>query len=104
MALDLAKLVGQIVTLAANFRAREGERRTKLDFALKTLKSLAAEFDTLSQKIEASKTTWLVAGLKEKPDLRQAVSPCPDDLIVLAILLGRLRAEWEYLEHPARSF
>jgi len=84
MSLDLSKLVGQIVELAASLRARERERETKLNFALKTLKSSAIEFASLMQKIETSKTTWLVAGLKEKIDLRQAVSSCPDDLIVLA--------------------
>ena len=84
MSLDLAKLVGQIVDLATSLRTRERERKAKLNFALKTLKSSANQFASLVQKIETVKTTWLVAGLKEKLDLRQAVSSYPDDLIVLA--------------------
>ena len=84
MSLDLAKLVGRIVDLAASLRVRERERGAKLEFALKTLKSSAAEFDRLKQKVETSKTTWLVAGLKESVDLRQAASSCPEDFIVLA--------------------
>jgi len=84
MSLDLAKLVGQIVDLVANLKTRERERAAKLDFALNTLKSSAVEFDRLKQKVGMSKTSWLVAGLKGKIDLRQAAPPCPDDFIILA--------------------
>jgi len=84
MSLDLAKLVGQIMDLAANLKMRGGERQTKLGFALKTLESSAANLNELIEKVETSKTTWLVAGLKERVDLRQVVLPCPDDFVVLA--------------------
>ena len=84
MSLDLSTLVGQIVDLAANLKMRDRERGAKLEFALKTLKSSDTEFDRLKQKVETSKTTWLVAGLKETIDLRQAASPCPEDFVVLA--------------------
>lgn len=84
MSLDLAKVVGQIVDLATSLRTRDRERQIKLDFALKTLKSSAAEFDRLKRKVETSKTTWLVAGLKENIDLCLTVPPCPDDFIILA--------------------
>jgi len=84
MALDLTKLVGQIVDLAASLKMRETEREAKLDFALNILKSSTAEFDRLKQKVEASKTSWLVAGLKGRIDLREAAPSCPDDFIILA--------------------
>ncbi len=84
MSLDLASLVGQIVDLAASLKTRERERAVRLDFALNILKSSSAAFDRLRHKVDASKTTWLVAGLKEKMDLRQAAPSCPDDFIILA--------------------
>ena len=84
MSLDLSKLIGQIADLAASLKLKEGERQAKLEFALKTLKSSAADINGLKQKVEASKSTWLVAGLKESIDLGQTVPGCPDDFIVLA--------------------
>jgi hypothetical protein len=84
MSLDLAKVVSQIVDLAASLKTREMGKQAKLDFALKTLRSSAAEFERLRQKVETSKTTWLVAGLNEGIDLCQPVPPCPEDFIILA--------------------
>jgi hypothetical protein len=84
MSLDLSKLVGQIVDLAAGIKSKASERQAKLEFALKTLKSSAADSHALKQKVESGKTTWLVAGLKEDVDLKQAAPRCPDDLIVIA--------------------
>jgi hypothetical protein len=65
VSLDLAHVVAQIEDLAASLKAREGERRAKLDFALETLQSPAAELDQLRQKIDTSKATWLVADLRK---------------------------------------
>ena len=84
MSLDLSKLVGQIVDLAANLKVKAGERKVKLEFALKTLKSLAADLNALKQKVESSKTTWLAAGPKENMDLKIAPPQYPDDFTVLA--------------------
>jgi hypothetical protein len=83
MSLDLSKLVAQIVDLAANLKSKEAGRRAKLEFALQTLKSSTADLDELKQKVEESKTTWLVPGIKESVDLRQTAPLCPDDFIVL---------------------
>ena len=84
MSLDLSKLIGQIVDLATGLKSKAGERQAKLEFALKTLKSSAAYLDELKQKVESSKTTWLVAGLKDGLDIGTAAQHCPDDFIVLA--------------------
>jgi hypothetical protein len=84
MSLDLSKLVGQIVDLAASLKSKAGERQARLEFALSTLRSSAADLNALKQKLESSKTTWLVAGLQESIDLRRAAPHCPDDFIVLA--------------------
>jgi hypothetical protein len=83
MSLDLSKLIAQIVDLAANIKSKEASMQANLDFALKTLYSSAVDLDGLKRKVEASKTTWLVPGLNESPDLRQKEPTCPDDLIVL---------------------
>jgi hypothetical protein len=84
MSLDLSKLVGQIVDLAASLKRKAGERQAKLESALETLRSSAAELDVLKQKIESSKTTWLVPGVKENLDSSRAAPKCPDDFMVLA--------------------
>ena len=84
MSLDLAQVVAQIEDLAASSKAREGERRARLDFALKTLQSPAAELNQLTKKTETSKATWLVAGLRDRIDLCQPASPCPENCVVLA--------------------
>ena len=84
MSLDLSKLVGQIVDLATSLKSKAGERQTKLEFALKTLRSSAADLDTLKRKVEASKTTWLVPGLKEDIDTGKEAPNCPADFLVLA--------------------
>jgi len=84
MSLDLSKLVGQIVDLAASLKSKAGERQAKLEFALKTLEACAADLNALKQKVESSKTTWLVAGLKESIGLGLTAPKCPDDFIVLA--------------------
>jgi hypothetical protein len=84
MSLDLTRVIGQIVDFAAGLKTRERERKSRLDFALKTLKSSVVEFDGLRQKVERSKTTWLVAGPRERIDLCQPAPPCPEDFIALA--------------------
>lgn len=84
MSLDLSKLIGQIVDLAASLKSKAGERQAKLEFALKTLKSSEAGLDALKRKVESSKTTWLVAGIKENINHVRAASNCPDNFVVLA--------------------
>ena len=84
MSLDLSKLVGQIVDLAASLKSKRNERQAKLKLAQDILKSSVTDLSTLKQKVETSKTTWLVAGLKDGIDLAHTVSNCPDDYIVLA--------------------
>jgi hypothetical protein len=84
MSLDLSKLVGQIIDLAASLKSKAGGRQAKLEFALKALKSSTADLNALKQKVESSKTTWLVPGLKESPDLSREAKNYPDDFIVLA--------------------
>ena len=84
MSLDLTRVISQIVDFAASLKSKEGERKARVEFALKTLKSSAADINGLKQKVEASKTTWLVAGPRERIDLCQPAPTCPKDFIVLA--------------------
>jgi len=84
MSLDLSKLISQIIDLAASLKSKRRERQEKLKFALDMLKSSAMNLSTLKQKVETSKTTWLVAGLKEGIDLAETATHCPEDFIVLA--------------------
>jgi hypothetical protein len=84
MSLDLSKLISQIVDLATNLKSKEAGRQAKLNFALKTLKSSAADLNELKRKVQESKTTWLVPGLRESIDLRQTAPLCPADFVVLA--------------------
>jgi NurA domain len=84
MSLDLSKLVGQIIDLAASLKSKSGERQVKLEFALKTLKSAAADLDALKQKVDSSKTTWLVAGLNKDIDNSTPAPNCPTDFLILA--------------------
>ena len=84
MSLDLAQVVAQIEDLAAGLKVRERERRARLDYALGILQSPAVELDELRQRIETSKTTWLVAGLRESIGLHQSVPPCQENHVVLA--------------------
>ena len=86
MSLDLTRVIGQIVDFAASLKSKEGERKAKLEFALKTLKPSAADINGLKQKVEASRTTWLVAGLKENIDLGQTAPGCPDDFILSPVM------------------
>ncbi len=84
MSLDLSKIIGQIVNLAANLKQKEAQRRSKIRHAVDALASAAADINALKQKVESSKTTWLVAGPKESIDLRQPAKECSTDYIAVA--------------------
>ena len=101
MSLDLVQVVAQIEDLAANLKAVGGERRAKLDFALEILRSPATELDQLRQKIGTSKTTWLVADLRERIDLCQPAPSCVQDFAVLATDGSHIDVD---RHHSARCF
>ncbi|MFQ5925626.1 MAG: hypothetical protein ACE5IE_06490, partial [Dehalococcoidia bacterium] len=82
MPLDLAQVLAQIKGLAARLKEGEKGREEHLELALKTLSS--AEIESLREKIVASKTTWLVAGLVRGLDERYDAPPCPEEFTVVA--------------------
>ncbi len=84
MSLDLSKIIGQIVDLAANIKQKETQRHSRIEFALRTLESAAADVNSLQQRVESSKTTWLVAGPKENINLRQPAKDSYPDYIAVA--------------------
>ena len=84
MSLDLAQVAEQIEGMAARLKAAEAEREQKTNFAIETLHKQAGELDRLRQKIQSSKTTWLVAEIPDELDIHEAPPPCPQDFIVLA--------------------
>ena len=84
MSLDLLQVAGQIEKMAAGLKAAEEKRLEKINFASETLHKQAAELKQLRQKIQSSKTTWLVADAPNKLDTHEAPPACPQDFIVLA--------------------
>jgi hypothetical protein len=59
------------------------ERQKRLGFALDTLARHSADPDKLKRKINASRTTWLVAEPVETPDQRYPLPPAPADFTVI---------------------
>ncbi|MBI2836381.1 MAG: DNA double-strand break repair nuclease NurA [Chloroflexi bacterium] len=84
MALDLTRVAGQVGRMLARLKERRDEHQRHLLSALEALGRSAGTFEQLQKKIDASKTTWLVAGLVEKPDLRYAAPFTPPDFTILA--------------------
>jgi hypothetical protein len=84
VSLDLAQVAEQIEGMAARLKAAQAEIEHKINFAVETLHMQASQLDHLRQKIQSSKTTWLVAEIADKLDIREPPPLCPDDFIVLA--------------------
>ncbi len=84
MSLDLTKVVGQVGAMVAKLKAGIEERREHLDNALDSLHGQAGSLERLVRKIEASRTTWLVAGVVDGPDRRYQPLPLPTEFTVIA--------------------
>ena len=83
MSLDLTKLVSQVGEMVGHLRVGRRERQKRLDHARDVL-GRQQDIGKLREKIAASRTTWLVAGLVEGLDGRYAPPPLPTDFAVLA--------------------
>jgi len=83
MALDLSKIVSQVTAMAARLRADSRQRQERLDRALEVV-GWQDDIGWLRDKINASRTTWLVAGLVDGLDRHYPVSPVPADFTVIA--------------------
>ncbi len=84
MSLDLAKVISQVGYMVARLKSGRQERQERRHRALDTLHRQADQLEHLTRKIEASKTTWLVAGLVEGLDRHYGVPPLPPEFTVMA--------------------
>ena len=84
MSLDLTKIVTQVTGMIARLKAGSRERQERLDNALDTLHRQADDLEHLARKVEASRTTWLVAGLVEGLDRHHEALRLPAEFTVIA--------------------
>ena len=84
MALDLSKIIDQITGMVNSLKSRRDERLQQLCHAVDVLHSQSNNLEQLAKKIEASKTTWLVAKLVESIDRRYQSQPAPQEFTVIA--------------------
>ncbi|MFO8143945.1 MAG: DNA double-strand break repair nuclease NurA [Dehalococcoidales bacterium] len=84
MSLDLDRIYPQVGDMVSRLKADSASRQERLKAALDTLAKNAENPDTLARKIEASHTTWLVAGLVEGMDKHTGPRDIPSEFTVLA--------------------
>jgi GNAT superfamily N-acetyltransferase len=84
MSLDLTKVAAQVGSMVARLKAGGEERQKRLQNAISVLQDKSLDLDKLGKKIEASKTTWLVAGLVDGLSPRYEAPPLPPDFSVVA--------------------
>ncbi|MGD9115581.1 MAG: DNA double-strand break repair nuclease NurA [Dehalococcoidia bacterium] len=84
MSLDLTKVAAQVGNMVARLKASGEQRQKRLQSALNTLNDKSLDTEKLKQKIEASQTTWLLAGLVDGLNPRYKAPPLPADFSVLA--------------------
>ena len=84
MSLDLTKIVTQVTGMITRLKAGRRERQERLDNALDTLHRQADDLEHLARKVDASRTTWLVAGLVEGLDRHHEALPLPAEFTVIA--------------------
>ena len=84
MSLDLTKVAAQVGSMVARLKAGGEDRQERLQNALNVLQDKSIDTERLSKKIEASKTTWLVAGLVDGLSPHYKAPPLPPEFSVLA--------------------
>jgi hypothetical protein len=84
MSLDLTEVAAQVSAMVAAIRDGRAEREQRLALALATLTGPAIDLAALKRKIEAARTTWLVAGLTDGLSDHFPPPPTPSDWTVIA--------------------
>ncbi len=84
MSLNLTKVISQVSNMVARLKEGRRERQERLHNALDTLHQQADDLEHLARKVEASRTTWLVAGLVEGLDRHHEALPLPAEFTVIA--------------------
>jgi hypothetical protein len=82
--LDLNKVFPQVGGMIARLKAEGAQRQERLQYALDTLHAQSLNQRALARKINAAKTTWLVAGLVDGLDHCYKPPPTPEEFTILA--------------------
>ncbi|MBI4301796.1 MAG: DNA double-strand break repair nuclease NurA [Chloroflexi bacterium] len=84
MSLDLTQLASQIQDMADRLKASERDKQEHLSHALNLLQASNASLPSLKDKVQRSKTTWLIAGLGEGLNLAYSPPPVPSAFTIIA--------------------
>lgn len=84
MSLDLTKIASQVGDMVARLKSGSAERQKHLSRALEVVHDKNINLDHLKNKIVASRTTWLVAGLTDGLGRCYPVPPLPPEFTVMA--------------------
>lgn len=84
MSLDLNRIASQVEGMAARLKAGSEKRRQHLIKAIATISDQDIDLERLKQKIIASKTSWLVAGLVDVPGNHYPAPSLPTEFSVIA--------------------
>jgi len=84
MPLNLDKVFPQVGAMIARLKVEGAGRQKRLQFALGVLRNQAGNLSSLSRKLSAAKTTWLVAGLVDGLDRHYTPPPAPPEFTILA--------------------
>ena len=84
MSLDLTRLISQVGDMVARLKAGRREREERLEGARDALAGCAGDLEALRNKINASRTTWLVAHLVDGLDGHHGTPVMPADFTVVA--------------------
>ncbi len=82
MPIEFSRLAAQVNDMVAQAVVEDGERRARLELAVRTFAD--ADADVLSKKITDSKTPWVVAGIASGFNRQYEPQPCPQEFTVLA--------------------
>ena len=84
MSLDLIRIASQVGDMIARLKAGSAERQAHLKRALDVVHDKNINLDHLKNKIIASRTTWLVAGLTDGLAHHYPAPPLPPEFTVMA--------------------
>ncbi len=84
MSLDLNRVCAQLTEIVERLNANLIDEQLRLTDALRILHEQSGNIDILKEKIDSSKTTWLVAGIKTGLDSRYPAPVPPSDYAVIA--------------------
>jgi GNAT superfamily N-acetyltransferase len=84
MSLDLTKVAAQVGSMVAKLKSGGRDREKRLQNALDVLNDKSLDLERLGKKIEASKTTWLVAGLVDGLSPHYQAPSLPPEFSIIA--------------------